>query len=149
DPRLIQLIQYCSMVFRRDTIEKAPTWVLKSDFTDQALCFYCAQRGGIGYINAFMGHYRKHLGGYWSGAARTRKLAAVVRFYREMAETLPAVKPLAHESELQLLEEIHRLASVGKRLQAMHAALALARASSPLLLRELLPTLRPRLYSRP
>src|SRR5205807_212954 len=73
-----------SAMLRKGVFSDHPRWVYHAPFSDYPLWFQAAQRGDIGYIRAFLGIYRVHDAGVWSGNNTLTQISDLIRFYERM-----------------------------------------------------------------
>lgn len=82
------VIPTCSMVFRQGLIEPLPSWIYKLPMGDYPLHILNAQFGKIGYFDEFMGIYRVHSGGIWTGLDWLARLQGTTRMVELLMQTL-------------------------------------------------------------
>lgn len=76
----------CSPLIRRSAIADLPEWFEHAPVGDWPLYVLAAEHGRVGYLSQVLGAYRRHGGGYWSGASRAVQMRRTVDFY-EMIRT--------------------------------------------------------------
>jgi glycosyltransferase involved in cell wall biosynthesis len=78
----------CSVMLRRDPVNKLPKWFMKLPWGDWALFVLAARRGTIGYLDEVMGVHRVHNAGMWSGSNNIERYRRVIKFYKEIDKGL-------------------------------------------------------------
>ena len=74
----------CSALIRRSALHPLPAWYENAEYGDWPLYLLAARHGSIGYVDATMGIYRRHAGGYWSGKSQREQYAGLVSFFNRL-----------------------------------------------------------------
>ena len=74
----------CAPLIRRAAVKALPAWYDAADFGDWPLYLIAAQHGDIGYVDAVLGVYRRHAGGFWSGRSARDQYAAMAKFLHSL-----------------------------------------------------------------
>lgn len=100
-------IATCSVVFRSDATRELPPWFDDVTAGDWAIHLLCAEHGYLGYLDAVMGTYRVHPGGFWTmGQSTYARLADV----EAVAATYDAFNGhLAFSFDREISEEVAKL----------------------------------------
>lgn len=100
-------IPTCSIMFRRELLGQLPDWWNTLYARDWGLHILNSQYGNIGYIDEFMGVYRNHSGGLWSGISYINQLEATINDCKILRANVDAINKRAitsflNENYLQL-----------------------------------------------
>jgi len=80
------LIQNCSVLFRRDLIAEIPPWMGSLKMGDWPLFILIAEHGDIGYLDEVMAAYRVHPGGSWSMKSEAAVLQEGIKMLKQVDE---------------------------------------------------------------
>lgn len=88
DLLLNNFVHTSSAMLRHDAFEDYPRWVYDAPFSDYPTWVQAATHGDIGYLKEFLGAYRVHDAGYWSGVDPVDQVRSMIDFYERMRPAL-------------------------------------------------------------
>jgi glycosyltransferase involved in cell wall biosynthesis len=87
-------LPFLTVVFRREVLATLPEWLFEYRWFDWLFHIWCAQRGGIGFLDEDLASYRVHVGGNWSSRSRLTQLDEDLLVYERLAAEIPARRSL-------------------------------------------------------
>ena len=82
------VIPTCSVMLRRETVGKLPSWFKKLSIGDLPLHILCTEHGMAGYLQDVMAAYRLHSGSYWSSKLSLARIPLEIKMYEELERYL-------------------------------------------------------------
>jgi hypothetical protein len=98
------IMQTCSVLYRRSAIPFLPGWMTDLPLVDWPLHVLVAQQGAIGFLPERMATYRIHGAGVWATKSLRFRLTGTMRMLQRLSETLGSEHLHAvHEGQLNVL----------------------------------------------
>src|SRR5204862_6282814 len=73
-----------SVMLRKEAFDDFPRWVYDAPFADYPLWIQAARHGDIGFIKEFLGVWRDHGGGAWSGKSAISQVQGIINVYEHL-----------------------------------------------------------------
>lgn len=79
----------CTLMFRGQIARNLPEWMLWPALGDWPLQMHAATQGKVAFLDAIMGCYRVHPGGYWSGVQTIPEMNHFLELYETIKPHIP------------------------------------------------------------
>ena len=106
-------IPTCSVMFRRASAGKLPSWFNKLQLGDHPLHILCTEHGTAAYLPEVMGAYRLHSSSVWSGKSKIHRMSRALEMYAELDRHFQGrpQRAVLREERMDMLQGYARLLS--------------------------------------
>lgn len=101
------VIQTCSVMYRRSLLTQIPAWFDELPIGDWPLHILFGLRGDIGYIGEVMAAYRMHGNSVWSNKSAKHRAVKTMQTLQVLAHQVPEQhRPAIESAQLYLVEQL-------------------------------------------